>query len=141
MFLTPILPFFKIIFWKSFIENRIKITLTRNKLEQEQWISLSVNFKLSMLSLLLFLNTVKTPIKRHSYFHYLEELSNNCEIPLNYKNSKFKLFCLNFSLLWLFIPNKLLFWLFHVKFTKFGMKMIKIDLIIRNVHLLIWWYN
>ena len=37
-------------------------------------------------------NTVKTPIKRPFYFHFLDEMSLNCEMSLDYKNSNFNTF-------------------------------------------------
>ena len=44
-------------------------------------------------------HTVKTPIKRPAYFHFLDKMSLNFELSLNYKISNFNIFCGVFSLL------------------------------------------
>ena len=52
--------------------------------------------------------TVKTSIKRPSYFHLSDEMSLNCELSLNYKTSNFNTFCGVFCFRSLFLPHNLL---------------------------------
>ena len=91
--------------------------------------------------------TVETPIKRLSYFNFLENLSLSCEMFLSYKKFKFETFCDNFLLLQpiytklLFISafkDKIInFYFWTQELTKFGTKIDK-NLLLHSLFL---WHN
>ena len=62
------------------------------------------NFKMKISPKVVNRYTVKTPIKRPSHFQFLEEMSLNFEMSLNYKKSNSNTFCGISCLFRLFLP-------------------------------------